>query len=261
MDYFWGSLAAILGLVIGSFLNVVIYRFPKGKNIAYPSSYCPACNNKLKWYHNIPIFSYLFLKGKCAFCKEKISPRYLIVELITMVAFLLIFIQFRLSYDLIFYFIFVVFGVLIAFIDLDEKIIPDLFLIVLSFNAIGFLVYKLLTVENYSWLSHIYGLLAGFLPFLLIRFISGKIYKREALGFGDVKYMAVIGFFVGWQKVLLLILIGSFLASVIQITLISLKKKERDEEFAFGPYLIFGSYLAIVYGQYIIDFYVGLFSR
>lgn len=260
MTLLYSGIFLILGLLIGSFLNVVIYRYPKGENIVFPSSHCPKCNNDLKWYHNIPLFSYLFLRGKCAFCKEKISFRYPLVEFITGVLFLLSYLRVEMDYLLIFYLVFVVMAVLIAFIDYDEKIIPDLFLLIIFINAVGYFVYNIITVTDYNYWNHIIGFFVGFVPFYLIRKLASTIYQREAMGFGDVKYMGVVGFFLGWGNVLLITLIASLLASIIEVTLIKLKKKDRTDELAFGPYLVFASLVALLYGEIIINFYLSLLN-
>ena len=260
MDLLIGASLVILGLLIGSFLNVVIYRYPQGKSIVFPSSHCPKCETALKWYHNIPLFSYIFLGGKCAFCKEKISFRYPFVELLTAVLFLLSFLMVGFTYTLIFYIVFVILALLIAFIDYDEKIIPNLFLLLILINAFAYFLYNVLTIEGYDYWLHVIGFFAGFVPFWLIRLVASKCYQREALGFGDVKYMGVIGFFLGWQKVILIVLIASLLGSIIELILIGMKKKERGEEFAFGPYLVFGSLIAMLYGDIIINFYLKLFN-
>lgn len=260
MTLLYLSIFLILGLLIGSFLNVVIYRYPRQENIVFPSSHCPKCNKDLKWYHNIPLFSYLFLRGKCAFCREKISFRYPMVELITGVLFLLSFLAVGLNYVLIFYLIFVVMAILIAFIDYDEKIIPDLFLLIILVNAVGLFVYNILTVPDYNYWNHIIGFFAGFVPFYLIRKLASTIYQREAMGFGDVKYMGVVGFFLGWANVLLITIVASLLASIIEVTLMKMKKKERNAELAFGPYLVFASLVALLYGEIIIGFYLSLLN-
>lgn len=260
MEILIAVIVTVLGILFGSFLNVVIYRYPKGENIVFPSSHCPKCNHELKWYHNIPLFSYLFLGGKCAFCKEKISLRYPLVELLTGILFLLSYLSVSLSYSLIFYLIFVIMGVLIAFIDYDEKIIPDLFLLIILVNSFLYFLYKTIFTADYNYWNHIFGFFAGFLPFYLIRLIASAIYKREALGLGDVKYMGVVGFFLGWGNVILIVLIASLTASIIEITLITLKKKKRSEEFAFGPYLVIGSLIAMLYGEIIIEFYLSLLN-
>lgn len=258
MDLLIGISVTILGLLIGSFLNVVIYRYPKKESIIFPNSHCTKCNNELKWHHNVPLFSYLFLKGKCAYCSEKISLRYPLVEALTGLLFLLSYLAVGFSYSLIFYLVFVIVGIIIAFIDYDEQIIPNFFLLIMLVNAFGFFLYNTLTIEDYNYLSHIIGFFVGILPFYLIRFIASVIYKKEAMGLGDVKYMGVVGFFLGYEKVILIVLIGSFLASIIMITLIGLKKKERTDEFPFGPYLVFASMIAMLYGDVIIDFYLSL---
>ncbi len=258
MDILIGVILVILGFIIGSFLNVVIYRYPLGESIIFPNSFCPKCEEELKWYHNIPVLSYIFLKGKCAFCKERISLRYPLVEALTGASFLLVYLSVGFDYLLIFYLIFVIFGILITFIDIDHKIIPDLFLLILLINGVAYFTYNVLSVSDYNYMSHIIGLFVGFLPFYLIRLFASLIYKKEAMGFGDVKYMGVIGFFLGWEKVLLVILIGSFLGSVIEVTLMLLKKKSRDAEFAFGPYLVMASFIALLYGNIIIEFYLKL---
>lgn len=190
-------LTGLLGLCIGSFLNVVIYRVPLGMSVVYPPSHCPKCDYKLKWYDNIPVLSYCLLGGKCRGCGEHISFRYTVVELANMLLWLasvFLFFSFD-AYGIIkTVCVMVLSSVLICvfFIDLEHKIIPDRFSVILAVLGVILTVSDALLTDG-RWTDHLIGFAVGGGFFLLIYYLALWIYKREGLGFGDVKLMAAAG--------------------------------------------------------------------
>ena len=250
-------LAGVLGLCVGSFLNVVIYRLPNEMSLSKPSSHCTSCGYSLKWYDNIPVLSYLMLGGKCRKCKEKISPRYMFVELLNAILWLAC--AFLFAENDIYYAIIsaILCSVLICvfFIDLKHLIIFDRFHIIILCLGIVAIFFDTFTV----WYDHLIGMLAGGLVFLLLYFATILIYKKEGLGFGDVKLAFVVGLFLGWQKFLLAIIIATFLASVILLIVKAVKKKEKGAEYPFGPFISVGVITALLAGNYIINWYLSLF--
>ena len=246
--------AGLIGLCIGSFLNVVIYRLPNGMSLAYPPSHCPVCGYKLKWYDNIPVVSYIILGGKCRSCKTHISFRYTVVELscaAMWIACALIFGKTNVVYSLL---AMVVCSVCICvfFIDLEHMIIYDRFQIVLAAAGVIMIFFD----REYDWLSHVIGLLAAAVLFVGVALIVGRILKREAMGGGDVKLAMASGLILGWQKFLLMLLISSISASVYM--LIRRKKDGESREIPFAPFLTSGLVVAMILGNMIIKVYLSL---
>ena len=249
---------ALIGLCVGSFLNVVIYRVPLKMSVAFPASHCPDCNYSLKWYDNIPVLSYLILGGKCRNCKKHISFRYTAVEISNMLLWLLAVWCFKdrsFIYSVLTALAFSV-CICIFFIDFEHLLIFDRFQII--FLALGIAV----TVIDFfdktadtSIFSHIIGLVSGFLLFFLISVCAEKILGREALGGGDIKLFAVMGLFLGWEKLLFALLISSLLASIV-LLLIQKKKNENGKEYPFGPFLVFGFTVSLLFGENIINWYL-----
>ncbi|PAB58510.1 prepilin peptidase [Anaeromicrobium sediminis] len=237
-----------IGLVIGSFLNVCIYRIPKEESIAYPPSHCPKCNNYLKSIDLIPIFSYLFNRGKCRYCGETISLQYPLVELLNGIIYLLLYLKFGLSIFFVKYGILASLLIVISFIDYKLKIIPDecnLFGIIVSGAFIIFNNFSLLSLKD-----SILGLVLGGGIFLLIAIITG------AMGGGDIKLMGVLGFAFGWKGILLITLLSFVIGAIISILLILLRLKHRKDEIAFGPFISVSTLVTILYGKGIIKWYI-----
>lgn len=236
-------LILLLGFVIGSFLNVCIYRIPNGGNIAFPSSHCPSCGHIIKWYENIPIFSYVFiLRGKCSGCKCKVSIQYPIVEFITGILFYLFFLRFGLGILGIKYLIFICFLIVSTWIDFTHYYIPDR--ISLSIFIIG-IIFSFFTI---GFERSILGA-GSFTLFYIVLYGFGESFGYEIMGFGDVKLAmgigAVIGYFSLYQ-VFMFLNIAFILGAIIGIVLILLKKKTRKDIMPFGPYIAIAG-LAIGY--------------
>ncbi len=247
--------AFIFGAVIGSFLNVVIYRLPRNKSLISPPSHCPKCGHQIRWYENIPVLSYLFLLGKCSKCKTKIPFRYPFVEILTGVASASTFYKYGLSADYFFVFLFLSLMIALSFIDFDLQIIPD------EINLIGFvsgIVYAYLRTD-FTVLDSLIGAVVGSGFLFLVGYLYFKFRKIEGLGFGDVKLMAFIGSYVGWFGALFTIFAGSLFGAVIGIGYSFLKKKKNKATFQipFGPFLAAAAVIYIFFGHQIKQWYLG----
>lgn len=249
-------LAVVLGLCIGSFLNVVIYRLPNNISLSKPSSHCTNCKYSLKWYDNIPVLSYLMLGGKCRKCKTRISPRYILVEIFTALMYALCVMLFWKQSIVYSITAMLLISVLICvfYIDLEHKYIPDRFQVIIL--ALGIVA---IFFDSYAvWYDHLIGMLAGGLVFLAIYLLAIAVYKQEGLGFGDVKLAFVVGLFLGWQRFILAMLIASIVACLILVPIKYIKKTEDKHEFPFAPFIAFGTLVALLFGAEILTWYVAL---
>ncbi|MBI5787669.1 MAG: prepilin peptidase [Candidatus Schekmanbacteria bacterium] len=244
------------GMLIGSFLNVCIYRMPKGESLAFPASHCPQCQTALHFYDNIPVLSYLFLRGKCRFCKAPISEQYPLVELLTGLLFMLTVLRFGFSLSVPVYATLQAILIVAIFVDAAHMIIPDK--ITIPGIIIGFLA-SFLPRHPVSWQNSLLGILVagGFL--YLVAVLSVVILKKEGMGGGDIKLAAAIGAFLGWQRSFLAVMLGAFLGSVVGIALILIRRKGRKEYIPFGPFLACGAIISLYWGNELIDWYLSFF--
>lgn len=249
-------LSGIFGLCVGSFLNVVIYRFPRGMRLASPGSHCTSCQYSLRWYDNIPVLSYIFLGGKCRKCKSRISPRYMIVELVNGLLWLLSAVLFWKKSPVYAVSAAVVSSALICifFIDLEHMLIFNRFTLIVAFGGIAAMFTDGATV----WYDHLIGAAAGGAVFLGLYYGAVAILKKEGLGFGDVKYAAAAGLLLGWQKFILAMLLASVAAAIVMSVMNRIQKADKQTEHPFGPYLAVGTLVAMLAGDAIISWYVGL---
>jgi len=244
----------IIGLAVGSFLNVCIYRLPRGQSLIYPPSHCPECGSLIKWYDNIPILSYFLLKGRCRSCLHPISPRYPLVEAITGFLYLFAFLFHR-SNDspFILFFrdiVFISFLIPIFFIDLNDRIIPNS--LSYSLLIVG-LLFGLLTK---SFLSTLLGIGIGAGLFSGIHLLGSFFLKEESLGVGDIKLAAGIGAFLGWKAALLCFFLSFVLGGVISGILLLAHLKGRRDRIPFAPFLVAGAFISIFFGERLIYFYL-----
>ncbi len=258
MEIYMYILSFILGMIIGSFLNVCISRLPENQSIVTGPSSCENCGKRLKAIDLVPIFSYLFLGGKCRHCKSKISFVYPLIEGLTGVLFLLLYLTFGLSYSLLVNMALVSLLIVISFIDLKHMIIPNGLIIAMLAVGVIQLTATIFTGVFGSWTEYAIGFLAGGLPLLLIAVVSTYIFKKEAMGGGDIKLMAAAGLVIGWKLVITSYLIGVILGAVIGIILLGTKKKARGDEIPFGPFLSIGILISIFLGDTLINWYMGL---
>ena len=243
----------VLGLIVGSFNNVCIYRIPRNESIIYPASHCPKCRTTIKPIDNIPLLSYILLKGRCRNCKSKISIQYPVVEFLTGFIYLIIYLIYGLSIQTLIYIILSSALIIIAFIDLNEQIVPDV--ISLPGIVIGFIISFFVTYI--SFVDSALGIVVGGGIILVISLGGSVIYKKEAMGGGDVKLAAMIGAFLGWRYIIISLFLGFFLGALIGIILIVTKIKKREDVIPFGPFIILGSFITLLWGEQIISWYLG----
>jgi leader peptidase (prepilin peptidase)/N-methyltransferase len=249
--------ALIFGLVVGSFLNVVIWRWPREESIVYPGSHCVKCGKPIAWYDNIPLLSWIILRGKCRHCQERISIRYPLIELLSGLLSVLCFWCFGLSRWYFIYYAFAAGLLATSIIDLEHRLIPDEISIGGAVVGLGFAFLPGNKIDPFSALI---GAIAGF----LVLFIVGQGYylltRREGMGLGDAKLLAMIGAFLGWRSLPLTIFAGSLLGTIIG-TAIILFSRDRFYKIPFGPFLSLGALLWLaVWGKGIhVD--LGSFSR
>lgn len=284
----------IVGTIFGSFINVLIYRLPLEMDFVFKGSFCPKCGNPIKWYHNIPIFSYIFLKGRCYYCKENISIQYPIVEFISGLVFGLLYLKYGISWDFFILAILYIISVPVIFIDFKYQIIPNeltiggmvigLFLALLR----SLFSFQLDSSISFGILDSLLAIFINFLIFIIIYYLSFFIYKKEGIGFGDVKLASTIGAFLGVYPSLvsffLAFLLGSVLGLLIMfinrvinykkvnllkryvfssidylsnISIVYAIKTDIDRKnsiyIAFGPFMIFGAWLSIYFTNFIMD--------
>lgn len=266
----------LVGLCVGSFLNVVIYRLPNKMSLATPPSHCTACGYQLSWYDNIPVFSYLFLGGRCRKCKTRISPRYICVELANMLLWLLCALSFGFSgWREIVMTVSAALAcsvcICIAAIDWEHKIIFDRFQIMMLVLAVAFMIAD----AESSVISNVITAVAAFAILFLVGMLISRKVGQEALGGGDVKFSFVSALFLGWKRAILMWILAS-VSALIAIAIIKARAKSREEKTAceeapedeaagdtaypFGPFLAFGFIVALLFGAKIISAYFGLFG-
>ncbi|MEG1509620.1 MAG: prepilin peptidase [Clostridia bacterium] len=251
MEVFFGIVITILGLLIGSFLNVCIFRIPKKIFFAQSRSFCPKCNAQLKWYENIPVFSYIFLKGKCRTCKNKISYRYPLVELLNCLMYLFAYLKWGVSVTLLINCMFISALIVMAFIDLDTMEIPNgLVLFVILLGAVSFLP----QYSSVLWWEKLIGMVCVSVPFFVISLLT-----RGGIGGGDIKLMFACGLLLGWQLTLVSTLIGLIFGSIIAIIMMIIAKGQGKRRIPFGPILAVGMVLGLFVGEYLLKWYGSFF--
>jgi len=246
--------AFTLGACIGSFLNVCIYRIPAGESVVSPRSRCPHCGHLIRWYENLPILSYLCLRARCAGCGKGISIRYPLVETLTGFLFLSTLYHFSLTWATPIYMVFVAGLVAITFIDYDHQIIPDVISlpgIVAGFGC-SFLI------PWVGWLDSLLGILLGGGLLFAIAFGYEFLTKKEGMGGGDIKLLAMIGAFMGWQAVFPVIFIASLIGTLVGVPLMFLQKADGRLAIPFGPFLSLAAIVWLFYGRDLLQFYFGL---
>lgn len=239
------SVVFLYGICIGSFTNVLIYRIPLNENIATTSSHCMNCGKKIKWYDLVPLFSYIILRGRCRHCKEKISMQYPLVELISGIGYVLIFMTNGINLLSVIFCLSFSSLVVITVIDWRTYEIYDCMI-----KALLVLGIIRAALDYHNLLNYVIGFFAVSSFLFLIYFIS----RETAMGFGDVKLMAVAGLLLGWKEIVLALVIGAILGSVIHYILMLVLK--RDHVLALGPYLSAGIYITMMFGNDIISWYL-----
>lgn len=260
-DIYWyfSTISFLMGAAIGSFLNVVIYRLPtEGMSIVKPRSFCPQCKTPIAAYDNIPLFSFLLLGAKCRHCKTKISARYFSIELLTGMFGLYYFhmafgAERVLPHVALIFFVYTCAMIVISFIDIDLKIIPNR--ISLPGIPIGL---ACSFVMPQGFLNSLIGVGIGAGTLLVVAYGYYFITKVEGMGFGDIKLMGMIGAFLGWKAVLFTLIAGSSIGLVYGLIFVVFPGKGRYHQIPFGPFLATGSVLYILFGPQLIRFYLSL---
>lgn len=233
----------IFGLVLGSFANVCIWRLPRDKSIIKPPSCCPNCMKNIPWYYNIPVLSYIILGGKCANCGVSIAVRYPIVELLTAILTGWWFFKFGITGTAFIFTVLGLFLIIVSWIDLEFQIIPTQ--LTYPLIIIGLIASPFNYLISYSIINSLIGLAGGGGAVLIVRWLGGMIFKKEAMGLGDVKLMMAIGAFIGITGVFWTLFLGSALGSIIGIFLRVTGKKDKLDYIPFGPFLSTGAVIYI----------------
>lgn len=249
--WFIYSATGVLGALIGSFLNVCIFRLPRGESIAWPGSHCPSCAHSIESYDNIPLVSYLWLGGRCRSCRAPISVRYPLVEAANALGYLTIVWFFGPGWTAALYALLFSALVVVTGTDLSHKIIPNI--ITVPGTVIGLL--GAATVLPVGLLNAVLGMTIGSGILWLLAWVSPYVFGKEGMGGGDIKLLAMIGAFLGWKPALLTIMIGSLAGSVIGVSLIALRIMKRDDYIPFGPFLVLGALLSMFFAQPLFDWY------
>ena len=258
-----GLIIFVLGACIGSFLNVVVYRLPAKISLIYPPSRCPSCFHKLGATENVPVFGWLWLRGKCRWCQTPISPRYPLVEAVTGFMFLLVFKQYGVTWLSFSYFFLISWLIVLALIDFDLLILPNsltqtgLVLGVMGQSWLGFNNGGLNNALNYLFLS-ILGCVVGIWLFDAILIIGTLIMGKPAMGGGDPKLAAMVGAWLGWQGVLMTGFLACAVGTIIGIFALSVGWLKKGQPFPFGPFLAIGAILTIFWGDWILTNYLRL---
>lgn len=254
-----GFIVFLFGAIVGSFLNVCIYRLPRDKSIIFPRSFCPSCEKPIRFYDNIPIISYIYLMGKCRHCGARFSVKYPIVELTTAALFTLLYVVTGLTIELPVMLLFVSILIVISFIDLEFQIIPD----VLSLGgiAVGFLLSLVRT--NFGILDSIYGIFLGGGILFAIAYGYQLLRKKEGMGGGDIKLLGMIGSFCGIKGVVFSLMSGSLIGTVVGVPMMLIKGKKEGTGYAipFGPFLSLGALIFVLAGDRIIYEFIGFLVR
>lgn len=269
MEYFYFITIFLFGIIIGSFLNVCIYRLPEGLSIIKPGSFCPGCKTPIRWYQNVPLFSFIFLGGKCSNCSTRISLRYPLVELLTGALFVLSAYWYLAPFDNLvdgermvkFLVTIYLISILIVatFIDIEFRIIPDELtiagiILALLVSAFFPFLHQAIFPSLPSFINGLIGSLAGIIVgggvIYLVGIFGKLVFRKDAMGFGDVKLMAFLGGFLGWESTLYIFLTACFIGSIIGIILYFITK---DHYIAFGPYIALAALVVMFFKPQIVD--------
>lgn len=244
----------LFSIIIGSFYNVCIHRIINGESVLYPSSYCPNCGHSLAPLDMIPILSYIFLLGRCRYCKQKISFRYPIVEMITPILAIFLYNSYGLSLKFVCYFIFEGILITISFIDIQYQIIPNFMI------SIGLLFGLLFAMMNISvgFIDGLLGLAVGSGSLLMVALVALLIFKKEGMGGGDIKLLGVIGLFLGWKLTLLTLLFSIYIGGIFSVFLLLFRLKTREEYIPFAPFISIASFSALLWGENVVQWYLSV---
>jgi leader peptidase (prepilin peptidase)/N-methyltransferase len=244
----------LLGLCIGSFINVVAYRLPRRESIVLPGSHCPQCKQSIAFYDNLPLLSFIILRGRCRHCRKRISLQYPLVEFVAGVILPLCFYLygFGLQFFRVSLFLYLLLPLFI--IDLRSQVVPDKITIpgiIAGFASSFFL-------PDIAWYDSLIGVGAGGVLLLVIAALGRWVFKREAMGMGDVTLFMLVGAFLGWQKVILTLILASIAGSIIGLAIVA-RKRKKFVTVPFGPFIVVGTVVSLFWGNVLIEKYLSLF--
>lgn len=245
-------LVILLGLVIGSFLNVCIYRIAREESIAFPASHCTNCGYELKPKDLVPVISYIFLGGKCRSCKENISIKYPLIEILNAILYLLIYLKFGFTLSLFKFCLFASLLIVIGFIDFETKYVYNSTVIFGVIAGVGFAALEWIESKTVPW-TYIVGAFIGFGVIYLIVMLT------RGMGEGDIDISLICGLFLGVKGSLVTLFLAIILGGIVAGIILVFKLKDRKAEIAFGPYLAIGAIIACLYGNNLIDIYLNMF--
>ena len=247
----------LLGLAVGSFLNVVILRLPEGRSLWRPASACPGCGTALAWHDNVPVLSFLALRGRCRTCGMAISWQYPLVEIVTAAVFLLAWLELGPTVDFVVAAVFLAALVAITGIDIRHRIIPD----VISLPGILAGLVASLATQRVFWLDSVLGILVGGGVFLAIVVGYGLVTGTEGMGLGDAKLGAMLGAFLGWKALLFALFVSILLGGTVASALLAVGGGGRKDPIPFGPFLAAGGLAALFWGEKVVEWYLSGFGR
>lgn len=253
-DYLTELMVFVFGICIGSFLNVCIYRLPESKSIIHPRSMCPSCGTLIAFYDNIPIVSYLALKGKCRHCDARISFRYPVIELISGIFAVGVFLKYGLGLEALIYYVFIAALLVITFIDIDHQIIPD----VISLPGIPIFFAASFALSDITFVESILGILIGGGSLWIVAQLYYMLTRKEGMGGGDIKLLAMMGAIIGWKGVLFTIFVASAIGTVAGMLVMIKTRKSMKLKVPFGPFLAIGAIAYIFLGPQLIAWYFNL---
>jgi len=250
------ALIVVCGLAWGSFLNVVIYRLPRGLNLALPPSHCPKCRTPIKLWHNIPVLSWLMLRGRCPTCGAHIPATYLLVEALTPICFLILYVHFGLGSHFVLSCLFTSGLIALGFIDLYFQILPDAITLPGLILGVGYAFFR----EDLTLRDSLIGAVVGAGILLLVYGTYYLLRRQEGLGMGDLTLMLMVGAFLGWRGAVLTLILGSFLGAVVGIYILVVRKKDMQFALPFGTFLTPAAFVALVWGERLIHWYLNMFQ-
>lgn len=256
-NYLTEFLVFIFGICIGSFLNVCIYRLPESKSIVHPRSMCPSCGTLIASYDNLPIFSYMALRGKCRHCGARISFRYPAIEFISGIFAVGVFLKYGLSLEALIYYTFIATLLVITFIDIDHQIIPD----VISLPGIPIFFAASFALPDVTLVESIVGILIGGGSLWIVAQLYYVLTRKEGMGGGDIKLLAMMGAVIGWKGVLFTIFVASAIGTVVGMLVMLKTRTSMKLKVPFGPFLAIGAIAYIFLGPQLITWYFNLLRQ
>ena len=247
------ALSLVFGSVIGSFLNVCIYRIPQNIAISRPRSYCPKCSNPICALDNIPIISFVMLKGRCRNCDKKIRLQDPAVELLTALLTMAVVWKFDFTILTIFYLSLIYILITISFIDLEHMIIPDGLVLAAALLGLMALIFNILPI---GWMESVYGALLYGGVLAGVGYMGKRVYKMDALGGGDVKLAGVLGLYLGWEMSMISLLLAFLVAALFVVVGLSVGRLSRKQLIPFGPFLALGAIMTIFWGEQLYSWWI-----